>query len=105
MPTRRNCRPSKPAARPVAETHDQPTMEAMRRWPHPIAYAPGAAPATTTAPATAPVPTAVPTVGAADPAVTTQLLEQLELHSQLLVDLLAAVNGLTAATLAQGNKG
>ena len=60
----------------------------MHRYPHPIPRsAPGAVP---------PAP--------ADPAAATQALEQLACQSQLLVDLLGAVNSLTAAVLCQRDK-
>ena len=60
--------------------------EPMHRWPHPIPTAAAPAPAEE-APTT----------------VTTQILEQLACQSQLLVDLLGAVNALTAAVICQKN--
>lgn len=55
----------------------------MRRYPHPIPTAPAV------------------TVTAEDSPAQTQILEQLACQSQLLVDLLGAVNSLTAALLAR----
>lgn len=60
----------------------------MHRYPHPI---PRSAPGT--------VPPAPES-----PAAATQALEQLACQSQLLVDLLGAVNSLTAAVLCQKDK-
>lgn len=57
----------------------------MRRYPHPIPTAPAA----------------TVTVTAEDSPAQTQILEQLACQSQLLVDLLGAVNSLTAALLAR----
>lgn len=99
MPAKRNCRTYRNTA-PAQESPvlrvKLPAEEPIRRYPHPIPQAaPGAA-------ETAPVLT-----GDASATLTpalTQALEQLNLQSQLLVDLLAAVNALTAATLAQANK-
>ncbi len=59
--------------------------EPMRRYPHPIA------------PPASVCPAACPDASAAQ----TQILEQLSCQSQLLVDLLGAVNSLTAALLCQ----
>ena len=65
--------------------------EPMHRYPHPI-------PQTTA--------TAAPELSPAGdmPAAMTQALEQLSCQSQLLVDLLGAVNSLTAAILCQTGK-
>ena len=71
------------------ELETAPEEEPMRRFPHPIAPAAGAC---------RPMP------ANGDSASTAQLLEQLCCQSQLLVDLLAAVNSLTAALLAQNNR-
>ncbi len=59
--------------------------EPMRRWPHPIPMAGSPVPARTVE-------------SEASPAMT-QVLEQLQTQNQLLVDLLGAVNSLTAAVL------
>ena len=64
--------------------------EPMRRYPHPIVQ-PGQA------------PSQLACSGELSPAMT-QILEQLCYQNQLLVDLLAAVNGLAAATLARDGK-
>ena len=66
----------------------------MHRYPHPI---PSVASA---------VETAVPTCPVQEDtsAAMTQVLEQLSCQSQLLVDLLGAVNSLTAAVLCQNGK-
>lgn len=68
--------------------------EPMHRYPHPI---PSVASA---------VETAVPTCPVQEDtsAAMTQVLEQLSCQSQLLVDLLGAVNSLTAAVLCQNGK-
>lgn len=68
--------------------------EPMHRYPHPI---PQAAPAREAA---APARSC----GEDSPAAMTQVLEQLSCQSQLLVDLLGAVNSLTAAVLCQNGK-
>ncbi len=57
--------------------------EPMHRYPHPIPMA---------------APVSVP-ASAANAQATTQILEQLSCQSQLLMDLLGAVNSLTAALL------
>jgi len=58
--------------------------EPMRRWPHPI-----------------PLPCPQPCHGEDGGRTLTAILEALQCQNQLLVDLLEAVNGLTAATLAR----
>lgn len=75
------------AARRELLTEEEP----MHRYPHPIPEP--AAPAAS--------------VAVADPGSSqamTQVLEQLSCQSQLLVDLLGAVNSLTAALLCQNSK-
>ena len=67
--------------------------EPMHRYSHPIPQA--AVPAQ---PAGADCP------AAGDPAAVPQILEQLACQSQLLVDLLGAVNSLTAAVLCQNGR-
>lgn len=67
--------------------------EPMHRYPHPI---PPAAPQAVAA--------AAPACAPGDPAAMTQALEQLACQSQLLVDLLGAVNSLTAAVLCQNGR-
>ena len=74
------------AARQALEAEEAP----MRRYPHPL---PQAAPRG-----------AVPVFEPAGQ-VSTQILEQLSCHSQLLVDLLGAVNALTAALLCSQQRG
>lgn len=64
--------------------------EPMRRWPHPIPTA-AAAPA-------------YREEGETSPAMT-QVLEHLQYQNQVLTDLLAAVNSLTAAVLCQKGNG
>lgn len=70
-----------------------PEEEPMHRYSHPIPRAVLQVPS---------VPAAGATGG--DSATATQVLEQLSCQSQLLVDLLGAVNSLTAALLAQNGK-
>ena len=67
--------------------------EPMHRYSHPI-------------PSSAPVgiPTPAVSLSSDSPAAMTQILEQLSCQSQLLVDLLGAVNSLTAAVLCQNGK-
>lgn len=77
----------------LAAASAAPREEPMHRYSHPI---PPSAPAPVPAPAT-PLP-------ADTPAAMTQILEQLSCQSQLLVDLLGAVNSLTAAVLCQKDK-
>lgn len=60
--------------------------EPMRRWSHPI-----------------PLPGTREGLAREDSQALTAALEQLQAQSQLLVDLLEAVNGLTAAVLARGS--
>lgn len=66
----------------AAQESLEPQEEPMRRYPHPI-------------------PAATPTVRRESSDVATPMLEQLQYQSQLLVDLLGAVNSLTAAVLCQ----
>ena len=70
-------------------------QEPMHRYSHPIPHS-SPIPAAVTPPA-APLPPD-------SPAAMTQILEQLSCQSQLLVDLLGAVNSLTAAVLCQNGK-
>lgn len=65
-------------------------LEPMRRYPHPIPMC--------CAPAPAPIPT-----DECSPCMN-RVLEQLSCQNQLLVDLLGAVNSLTAALLARSDK-
>lgn len=67
------------AAQETLELQEEP----MRRYPHPIPTATAAA------------------VRREDAQTATPMLEQLQYQSQLLVDLLGAVNSLTAAVLCQ----
>ena len=71
--------------------------EPMHRYSHTI---PLAASVTETA-----VPAGPSREELSTPAAMTQVLEQLSCQSQLLVDLLGAVNSLTAALLAQSGRG
>lgn len=90
MRTSRNTYRAAEAARAkVLAAQEELTEEPMRRWPHVI-------------PAAAPAPDRT---GETDlsPAMA-QVLEQLQCQNQLLVDLLGAVNALTAAVLAKGGK-
>ena len=64
------------------QTAQEPREEPMRRYPHPI-------------------PAAVPAACCRDGVEMTPILEQLQYQSQLLVDILGAVNSLTAAVLCQ----
>ena len=99
MPAKRNCRTYRNTAsaqKPPVFQGNLLTEEPIRRYPHPIPQAVHAA-------ETAPVVLTGDASAALAPTMT-QVLEQLELQSQLLVDLLAAINALTAATLAQANK-
>lgn len=93
MAGKRTCRTYRNPVRERTPEVRLPREEPMRRWSHPI---PGTeaepAPADETGTTPAPVETDG-TEGA--------ILEQMELQSQLLVDLLGAVNALTAALLAQ----
>jgi len=68
--------------------------EPMHRYSHPIPLAASA------------METAAPACSRPEdaPAAMTQVLEQLQCQSQLLVDLLGAVNSLTAAVLCQNGK-
>lgn len=67
--------------------------EPMRRWPHPI-------PTRDTACCSAcPCPSCCPCASEETSAALTQVLEKLQYQSQVLTDLLAAVNSLTAAVL------
>ena len=65
--------------------------EPMRRWPHPIPTAAAASPARWPESETSPT--------------LTQVLEHLQYQNQVLTDLLAAVNSLTAALLCQKGSG
>ena len=69
--------------------------EPMHRYPHPISLA--------SPTPVEPTPSVRPTREDTSAAMT-QLLEQLSCQSQLLVDLLGAVNSLTAAVLCQNGK-
>lgn len=62
--------------------------EPMRRWPHPIPTS-----------ATCPCPSCCPCTDEETSAALTQALEKLQYQNQVLTDLLAAVNSLTAAVL------
>lgn len=73
-----------------------PAEEPMHRYSHPIPQA-----SSVSIPAEAASPRAR---GEDTSAAMTQVLEQLSCQSQLLVDLLGAVNSLTAALLAQNGK-
>ena len=79
----------------LTQTASVPEEEPMHRYPHLIPQA-SSTPVTETAPACS-------WEGDASAAMT-QVLEQLSCQSQLLVDLLGAVNSLTAALLAQNAK-
>ncbi len=79
------------AATAAAAAREEP----MHRYSHPIPHS-SPIPAAVTPPA-APLPPD-------SPAAMTQILEQLSCQSQLLVDLLGAVNSLTAAVLCQNGK-
>ena len=69
-----------------------PMEEPMHRYPHPI-------------PLASSIGETAPSARGEDvPAAMTQALEQLSCQSQLLVDLLGAVNSLTAAVLCQNGK-
>lgn len=61
--------------------------EPMRRWPHPIP--------------TSACPACAPRADGETAAALTQALEKLQYQSQVLTDLLGAVNSLTAAALCQ----
>lgn len=103
MARRMNNRTYRPAA--VAAAHSRVMAarqellsaeeEPMHRYAHPI---PRSGSGVTQ---TAPLPTCGPE---GDPAAMTQILEQLSCQSQLLVDLLGAVNSLTAAVLCQNGR-
>ena len=96
MPAKRNCRTYRNAA-PAQEVPvlrvKLPAEEPIRRYPHPIPQSVSPSAAET-----------VPILTGDTSAAMTQILEQLNLQSQLLVDLLSAINALTTATLAQANK-
>lgn len=92
MPAKRTCRTYRNSGPVRSAVPVVPVEEPIHRYPHPI-------------------PQAVPEAAETTPILTgdafatlTQVLEQLNLQSQLLVDLLASINALTAATLAQANK-
>ncbi len=91
MRTSRNTYRAAEAARAkVLAAQEELTGEPMHRWPHVIPTCAAPAPDRT---------------GETDlsPAMA-QVLEQLQCQNQLLVDLLGAVNSLTAAVLARGGK-
>ena len=74
----------------TADLEPDAASEPMRRYPHSIGQkTAGSCP--------------LPTPGDAD-GIQARILKQLTCQSQLLMDLLAAVNALTAATLAQKDK-
>lgn len=77
----------------LAASAQAPREEPMHRYSHPI-------------PPSASVPLSTPAapLSPETPAAMTQILEQLSCQSQLLVDLLGAVNSLTAAVLCQSGK-
>lgn len=74
--------------------------EPMHRYSHPIPQSAPAAASVTESVSTRAVREEKPSSAAM-----TQVLEQLSCQSQLLVDLLGAVNSLTAAVLCQNGKG
>lgn len=67
--------------------------EPMRRWPHPIPTRDAACCSA------CPCPSCCPCADGETSAALTQVLEKLQYQSQVLTDLLAAVNSLTAAVL------
>lgn len=67
--------------------------EPMRRWPHPIPTRDAACCSA------CPCPSCCPCADGETSAALTQALEKLQYQSQVLTDLLAAVNSLTAAVL------
>lgn len=81
------------AAREESTVQAEPSAreEPMHRWPHTI-------------PMSSAAPAPVPAEGEVSPALTA-VLEQLQCQSQLMVDLLGAVNSLTAAVLCQKGNG
>lgn len=91
MPTcrtdRSTSRAAEAQAKVLAAQQDLSQEEPMRRYPHPIS-----------------VCTAASGSAASADLDLDRILEQLSCQSQLLVDLLGAVNALTAATLSQNNK-
>ena len=91
----RTYRPAAAHARVLAARQEllSAEEEPMHRYTHTI---PPAAPQAVVA--------AAPACAAGDPAAVTQALEQLACQSQLLVDLLGAVNSLTAAVLCQNGR-
>ncbi len=86
MPMRQNARTSpRPVPEPVVVAESEVPM---RIWPHPICC--------DVPPAPCPTDPSCPDLGA--------VLEQLQCQSQLLLDLLGAVNSLTAACLCRDGK-
>ena len=73
--------------------------EPMRRWPHPIPTRDAACCSA------CPCPSCCPCADGETSAALTQVLEKLQYQSQVLTDLLAAVNSLTAAVLCLKNPG
>lgn len=83
-----------------AETEAQAAeAEPMRRWPHPIPTRDAACCSA------CPCPSCCPCADGETSAALTQVLEKLQYQSQVLTDLLAAVNSLTAAVLCLKNPG
>lgn len=110
MPARRNnstYRTSQSAQQRVLAAREELRAEAdtqaaeeepMRRWPHPI-------PTSATCSSCCPCSTCCPCADEETSAALTQVLEKLQYQSQVLTDLLAAVNSLTAAVLCLKNPG
>ena len=94
MPTRQTARVSpQPRPQSVCESVAEEAEEPMRIWPHPIC------PQACSAEAACPAECAC-SIGPDCPCPDLgQVLEQLQCQNQLLVDLLGAVNSLTAALL------
>lgn len=96
MPARQNCRTSRQVNSTgtlAAETVVTETEEPMRIWPHSICCdVPASCPADCSAGCSADCPDL------------SRVQELLQCQNQLLVDLLGAVNSLTAALLCQGDK-
>lgn len=98
MPANRNrntyraqtARAAAPCVDPISVEELTAELEPMRRYPHPIPMC--------CAPDPAPIPT-----DECSPCMN-RVLEQLSCQNQLLVDLLGAVNSLTAALLARSDK-
>ena len=83
--------------RAEAEVQTEAEAEPMRRWPHPIP--------TSAACSSCPCSSCCPCGGGETSEILTQALEKLQYQSQVLTDLLAAVNALTAAVLVQKSPG